>query len=358
VCVCAVEGGHGLLVAALVDAGLPVAALNPVTAKRLRPPSGVKTDALDAVLLARTARTRWPAVPRLRPQSALVQELKLLPRDLERLIGQQTSLTNQPSACLKHYYPVALTCFDSIALPVALAFLQHFPTPAAAQQASVEQLTDFLVTARYPRSLPATRAKAEQRATLLQTPQLRAPAPVVRAKAQLTPVLVAQLQLVHEQIAAYDAAIGDLARQHEDHALFASLPGAGPRLAPRLLAAGCWRNGVTTARATPPRPVFKPWQARHQCCSKVAAIAACGAGAPVSTRCARRSTTLRGRVFCWTTGPVPTTAASGHKASPKPWRYRLSPITGSASCMPCGCGCTAHPMIRRSCGRRNTPMAA
>jgi transposase len=233
---CVVELDHGLLVAALLDAGLPVAALNPVTAKRLRPPSGVKTDTLDALLLARAARAQWPAVPRLRPQSALVQELKLLTRDLERLIGQQTSLTNQLGACLKHYYPVALSCFDSVALPIALLFLQHFPTPVAARQASVEQLTDFLVTARYPRSLPATRAKAEQLAAVLQSPQLQAPAPVVRAKAQLTQVLVAQLLLLHEQIAAYDAAIGALAHQHEDHALFASLPGAGPRLAPRLLA--------------------------------------------------------------------------------------------------------------------------
>jgi hypothetical protein len=48
--------------------------------------------------------------------------------------------------------------------------------------------------------------------------------------------LVVQLQVVVRQVAAYDQEIARLFRQHADHAVFASLPGAGKRLAPRLLA--------------------------------------------------------------------------------------------------------------------------
>ena len=48
--------------------------------------------------------------------------------------------------------------------------------------------------------------------------------------------LRAQLELLTTQIAAFDQAIEQLFAQHADAALFASLPGAGRRLAPGLLA--------------------------------------------------------------------------------------------------------------------------
>ena len=49
-------------------------------------------------------------------------------------------------------------------------------------------------------------------------------------------VLVSQLLPLLEQIKQYDKEIGTLFLTHEDHELFASLPRAGKRLAPRLLA--------------------------------------------------------------------------------------------------------------------------
>lgn len=48
--------------------------------------------------------------------------------------------------------------------------------------------------------------------------------------------LVAQLLPLLEQIAAYDKEIADLFLTHEDNEVFSSLPGAGKRLAPRMLA--------------------------------------------------------------------------------------------------------------------------
>ena len=55
-------------------------------------------------------------------------------------------------------------------------------------------------------------------------------------KARLLLVLVSQLVPLIEQIAQYDKEIDTLFLTHEDHELFASLPRAGTRLAPRLLA--------------------------------------------------------------------------------------------------------------------------
>jgi transposase len=227
-----VETNHGLLIAALLEAGLAVYPVNPPTIGHSRPPSGVKTDALDAFLLARKGRSEWPDLRVLQPAGPVVQELKTLTRDLESLLREQTRLVNQVTACLKAYSPAALACFDGLARQVSLAFLPAFPTPEQAQHAGVERLTELLASVHSPRA----RRKAEQLVQLFAAPRLQAPAGVARAKARLLQALVAQLQVVTEHVTAFDRAIQQLFAQHADAALFVSLPGAGKRLAPRLLA--------------------------------------------------------------------------------------------------------------------------
>lgn len=229
---CLVETTHGLLITALLEAGLRVCPVNPKTVDRLRPPSGVKTDQLDALLLARKGRSDWPHLRVLRPDSPLIQELKALTRDLQGLIGEQTRLVNQLTACLKAYYPAALACFDGLTRQVALAFLQAFPCPQVAAAASEEQLRQLLREAHYPQ--PARKAAAL--AQRLNAPHLAATPAVARAKTRLMLALVAQLQALCAHIASYDRAIHEVFAQHADSAVFASLPGAGRRLAPRLLA--------------------------------------------------------------------------------------------------------------------------
>jgi transposase len=57
----------------------------------------------------------------------------------------------------------------------------------------------------------------------------------IAAKSVLAVATVKILQTVEAQLARYRALITERFKQHPDHALFASLPGAGPKLAPRLL---------------------------------------------------------------------------------------------------------------------------
>ena len=49
--------------------------------------------------------------------------------------------------------------------------------------------------------------------------------------------LVDPLRVMLQAIARFDQEIAELAPKHADYALFSSLPGAGPHLAPRLLVA-------------------------------------------------------------------------------------------------------------------------
>jgi transposase len=148
---CIIETTHGLLIAALLEAGFPVYPVNPKTVDRHRKPAGAKTDLIDAYLLARTGRSDFADLRRLRSDSALIQELKTLTRDLESLIASQTRLVNQLTACLKSYYPVALILFSKLQRPSTLAFLQAYPTPQAAAQASLDDLVLLLKQAKHRR---------------------------------------------------------------------------------------------------------------------------------------------------------------------------------------------------------------
>jgi transposase len=229
---CLVETSHGLLISALLEAGLPVYPVNPKTVDRHRRPSGAKTDAIDAYLLARTGRSDLADLRRLAPDSPLITELKVLTRDQDSLVQNQTRLLNQLTACLKAYYPVALDLFGKLHQPTTLAFLQTFPTLEQARAASVDQMAAVLKAAGHPHAA----AKAAQIRQQVHQPQLQADPALTRAKARLMLALVAQLQPLIAQIAAYDQEIRRLFLSHSDSRAFASLPRAGTRLAPRLLA--------------------------------------------------------------------------------------------------------------------------
>jgi transposase len=229
---CIIETTHGLLIAHLLEAGWPVYPVNPRTVDRRRAASGAKTDTIDAYLLAKTGRADLADLHRLTPDSEKLTELKLLTRDQDALIQMQTRLVNQLTACLKAYYPVALELFTKLHQKSTLLFLQTYPTPQTAMAASVEQITEVLRRAKHPHPISVAAEIVER----LQQPHLQADAVTTRTKSRLMLVLVSQLLPLLEQIRQYDKEIGTLFLTHEDHELFASLPRAGKRLAPRLLA--------------------------------------------------------------------------------------------------------------------------
>jgi transposase len=229
---CIIETTHGLLIAHLLEAGWPVYPVNPRTVDRRRSASGAKTDTIDAYLLAKTGRADFADLHRLTPDSEKVAELKLLTRDQDALIHTQTRLVNQLTACLKAYYPVALELFSKVQQHTTLVFLQTYPTPQAAKSASRDQITQVLKKAGHPNPL----AVAPKIVDRLQQPHLQADAVITRTKSRLMVALVSQLLPLLEQIAQYDKEIDTLFLTHEDHEIFESLPRAGQRLAPRLLA--------------------------------------------------------------------------------------------------------------------------
>lgn len=229
---CVLETSHGLLIAALLEAGWPLYPVNPRTVERRRGPAGAKTDRIDAYLLAKTGRADFADLRRLLPDSDLVRELKALTHGQDALIEGQTRLVNQLTACLKAYYPVALQWFTKLQQRSVLLFLRAYPTPQAVIAVSQDHLASTLKQAGHTNPVAA----ACKIFATLQQPHFTADAITTRTQSRLLLAVIAQLVPLLEQIAAYDQEIARLFASHPDHEVFASLPGAGKRLAPRLLA--------------------------------------------------------------------------------------------------------------------------
>ncbi len=234
---CIVETKPGLLIGFLLEQGWLVYPVNPRTVERRRAPSGAKTDALDAYLLAKTGRADLADLRRLNPDSELIQELTTLTCDQDALVQMQTRLVSQLTACLKAYYPVALELFCKLHQRSTLQFLQAYPTPQLAMSASVEQITATLKQAKHPQAKPI----AQQIAERLKQPHLLANEVTTRSKSRLMLSLVAQLLPLMEQIAAYDKEITRLFLVHADHELFQALENVS------LLV--CWLKSSMTGRA-------------------------------------------------------------------------------------------------------------
>jgi hypothetical protein len=113
-----------------------------------------------------------------------------------------------------------------------LRFLQAYPTPQVARAASEEHLTSVLKQAGHPTPEQAAIKLVET----LHQPALHADEVTTRTKSRLMLALVRQLEPVMEEIASSDREIGRLFLTPAFSRLVRSLPRAGKRLAPRLLA--------------------------------------------------------------------------------------------------------------------------
>jgi transposase len=230
----AIETNNGPAVERLLELGCVVFPMNPKAAQRYRDrkaPSGSANDRLDAWSFADGLRTDGHAWRCLKPEDPLTQELRLLCRDEIHLIEQRTTFVNQLREALHEYYPAALEAFDDWVCPGAWAFVERFPTPQILVQKGRRVWENFLHAQRLYR--PDTYERRLE--VFARAGQFCGSAPVTRAKSRLAVALARQLRVLEKQLQEYRAAIEELFRRHPDHDLFDSLPGAGAKLAPRLL---------------------------------------------------------------------------------------------------------------------------
>lgn len=232
----AIETRSGAVVERLLESGFAVFPVNPLAAKRYRErkaPSGTKTDRLDAWSLADALRVDGHAWRQLKADDPVTVELRLLCRDEIALIEQRTALISQLRAALREYYPAALKAFSDWTVPAPWAFIERFPTPQQLQQAGKRQWEKFLHSHRLYHSKELYAERLEIFAT---AQKFCGSAGVTNAKSMLARTLAATLRVLQSHLDEYRQKIEQRFKDHPDHDLFGSLPGAGEKLAPRLLA--------------------------------------------------------------------------------------------------------------------------
>ena len=232
----AVETNCGPAVEHLLAMGVSVYPMNPKVAQRYRElhtSSGAKDDAFDAWCMAEALRTNGQQWRPLEPQDPKIQLLRLLCRDEMALIEQRTALVLQLRSALQEYYPAALKLFEDFTQPSAWQFIVKFPTPGPLAKAGKASWLRFLHAHRlYRADSIEKRLEIMARAGEFVNPS----AAVEQAKSMLAVMLAKQLEVLERQIGEYRARINELFDEHPGSGLFKSLPGAGERLAPRLLA--------------------------------------------------------------------------------------------------------------------------
>jgi len=244
----AVEQSRGALVSMLTQyEGLVVYPINPATLASLRRaffPSGAKDDPPDAALLLDLlVRHR----DRLRPQELDTDQTRLLQFLVEqrrRLVDEKTRQKNRLTNQLKLYYPQVLDWFRDIDTELVEKFLERWPTLEALQAARAATVKSFLERhhSRHPQ------LNHKRLAAIRQARPATRDSAVVGAATATVQVLLELIGVLREGIAQFDKQIAQITAEHEDFALFAALPGAGPALAPRLLAAfGTQRARFTQA---------------------------------------------------------------------------------------------------------------
>lgn len=231
----AIETSCGWAVERLLEMGVMVYPINPMAAQRYRDrkwPAGVKDDQRDAWSWADALRTDGHGWRQLRPLDPLTAELRILCRDEIALIEQRTALVLQLEAALYEYYPAALKAFEDWTASGAWQFILSFPDPHRLASAGKRKWEKFLHTHKLYR--PQT---AQKRLEIFAEAEkfMSSNEAVVRAKSLLAVSVVRQLITLQAQLDEYRKRIGEAFDNHPDRDCFGSLPGAGEKLAPRLL---------------------------------------------------------------------------------------------------------------------------
>ena len=217
----AIEQPNGLVVDRLVNAGVAVVPVHPnqLAAARDRYRTGGKSDGFDAYVLAELARTDMHRLRLLEPDSDETKALRALTRTREDLVEQKVALANQLRAQLDAFWPGARRIFFEVDSPIALAFLERYPSPADVRGLGPKRLAGFLARNGYS----GRRSVAELLERLRTAPQGRAGEAELEARRSVVLALAATLKPLVEQIRLLTSQIAGALRGHDDGHIFLSL---------------------------------------------------------------------------------------------------------------------------------------
>jgi transposase len=210
--------------------------INPISLQKFRETfvtSRAKDDGKDAQYLAELLLTHHSKLKPWQPNDPPTRQVLQLVYHRRAIVDQRTGLTNRLQDLLKQYFPQALKlCGEDLWRPLATAFLLRWPTLQQLKKARPETVKQFYY-------LQGSRSQklVEQRLELIQKAvPLTDENALLQSYALRVQLIAKELQLLLRTLQEFEKQMAAAFQQHPDYAIFDALPGAGPVLAPRLLA--------------------------------------------------------------------------------------------------------------------------
>ena len=231
----AIERPGGAVVDALIQAGFQVVPIHPNVVKATRPryrSHGGKSDASDAYLLADLLRTDGHRFTPLAPECDEIRALRTLVRVRDELVATRVMQANQLRALLGSFWPGAGEIFADVDSPIALAFLQRYPTPQSARRLGPRQMAAFCARHAYS----GRRSPEELLARLHQAPVIALGPLEMQAQGELAGALACVLLRLVEQLGQITRRVERFVESMDDGRILMSFPRAGRVCAAQILA--------------------------------------------------------------------------------------------------------------------------
>jgi transposase len=217
------------LFAVLVTQGFVVALLNPLRTHRFAAEElqRTKTDAIDALGIARFAAQKRPAASRL--PDAATEELRERLRYRDRLSQDFGDRERQLHRLLDLGFPEFPRYVRDVGSELATTILRHYPTAAAFQGVPVRRVAGL----RYANDQPVGREVAAALLTAAATSVGQHHGAAYRLQVQ---DICEDLDVLRRRLRTLDRDIERLLERHEIGTLLTTIDGIGPQTAARLVA--------------------------------------------------------------------------------------------------------------------------
>ncbi len=236
VAVCLEQSRGPLIYALLKYEFLVLYPVNPKTLARFREafsPSRAKDDPTDAEYLAELLLHHRARLKPWLPSDEQTRTLQYLVEHRRRLVGDVTRISNRLTSLLKGYFPQVLDWFPDIRTVLVCDFLLRWPSLDSLNGVRRTTLEKFF------REHNSVRKETLERriALIKEAVPLTTDRAVINSSVLMVRSLASQMKTTLEAVRAFDSQIDELCQAHEDHDLFASLPGAGAIYTSRLIIA-------------------------------------------------------------------------------------------------------------------------
>ena len=204
----------------LLDDGWTVKVINPIQTDAFRKMNirKTKTDRIDAVVIAELLRFGQYSETTLASEELI--QLKMLSRLRTSLTETVGDFKRQIITILDHFFPEFSSCFSHVFGKTPTALLAEYPSPEELASCDLEKLIELLEKNSRGRHSLNKAVELKEKAANSIGVKRGADASRFALKS-----LLALIECVNEQIAAYDGRISEIM---ENYRIILSIPGVGP----------------------------------------------------------------------------------------------------------------------------------